>query len=111
MTTRILWPSLFGLAWPQFFGLEGRPCIARGEPRCAAEPRECGRRRIRERAQDMATHRRFPSPQQAERCVAGSIHCVRLPTASRPRYQGRRVGDEMSEISQKDKRDEECGNA
>ncbi len=54
-------------SWPHFFGLEGRPCIARGEPRFAAEPRECGRRQIRGRAQDIATHRRSPSPQQPER--------------------------------------------
>jgi hypothetical protein len=73
-------------AWPSFFGLEGRPCIARGEPRFAAEPREYGRRRIRGRVQDMATHRRFPSPQQAEHCRAGFVNCARLPTASRPRH-------------------------
>jgi hypothetical protein len=59
----------------------------------------------------MATHRRLPSSQQAEHCLAGFVNCVRLPTASRPRHRGRRVGDEMSGISQKDKRDEECGNA
>jgi hypothetical protein len=53
-------------SWTHFFGLEGRPCIARGEPRFAAEPRECGRRKILGRVQDIATHRRSPSPQQPE---------------------------------------------
>ncbi len=59
----------------------------------------------------MATHRRLPSPQQAEHCLAGFVNCVRLPTASRPRHQGRRVFDEMSGIGRKGMRDEECGNA
>ena len=56
---------------PRSYGLEGRPFIARGEPHFAAEPREYGRRRIGGRAQDIATHRRSPSPQQAEHCLAG----------------------------------------
>ena len=56
---------------PRSYGLEGRPFIARGEPRFAAEPREYGRRQIGGRAQDMAIHRRSPSPQQAEPCLAG----------------------------------------
>jgi hypothetical protein len=59
---------------PLFFGLEGRPCIARGEPRFAAEPREYGRRQIRGRAQDNDPHRRSPSPQQPEADLAGVRH-------------------------------------
>ncbi len=35
----------------------------------------------------MATHRRFPSPQQAEHCLAGFVDCARLPPASRRRHQ------------------------
>ena len=50
----------------RFFGLEGRPCIARGEPRFAAEPREYGRPYVRGRVQDNDSHGRSPSPQQPE---------------------------------------------
>ena len=57
---------------PLFFGLEGRPCVARGEPRFAAEPREYGRPHVRGRVQDNDTHRRSPSPQQPEADFAGA---------------------------------------
>ena len=56
---------------PLFFGLEGRPCIARGEPRFAAEPREYGWANVRGRAQDNDSNRRSPSPQQPEFGLVG----------------------------------------
>jgi hypothetical protein len=49
---------------PRFFGLEGQPSIARGEPRFAAEPRVHGRPPSGGRAQDLASLGRQPSPQQ-----------------------------------------------
>jgi hypothetical protein len=59
----------------RFFGLEGRPCVARGEPRFAAEPREYGRPKVRGRAQDNATYRRAPSPQQPEADLVAARQC------------------------------------
>ncbi len=55
----------------RFFGLEGRPCIARGEPRFAAEPLEYGRQPVRGRVHDNDTRRRSPSPQQPEVDLVG----------------------------------------
>ncbi len=60
---------------PLYFGLEGRPSIARGEPRFAAEPREYGRPIVRGRVQDNDTHRRSPSPQQPEAGLFGVSCC------------------------------------
>ena len=57
---------------PLFFGLEGRPCIARGEPRFAAEPREYGRPPVGGRVPDNDSHRRAPSPQQPAANLAGA---------------------------------------
>ncbi len=53
------------------FGLEGRPFIARGEPRFAAEPRVHGRPQFGGRAQDDDAHRRSTSPQHPEPDFAG----------------------------------------
>ena len=60
---------------PPFPGLEGRPYIARGEPRFAAEPRVHARRQDVGRAQDIDTHRRSPSPKQPAARLARTRQC------------------------------------
>jgi hypothetical protein len=77
---------------PLFFGLEGRPCIARGEPRFAAEPRECGRPHVGGRVQDNDSHRRAPSPQQPGAGVAAAQWSVRSVAASERGDPGQALG-------------------
>ena len=55
-----------GVRAATFFGLEGRPFIARGEPRFVAEPRVHGRPLFGGRARDAYAHRRSTSPQHPE---------------------------------------------
>ena len=49
------------------------PNEARGEPRCAAEPLECGRPHVVGRVQDIDTLRRYPSPKPPADDLAGVI--------------------------------------